>query len=221
MRGSDAAPVRRGDARPARRRPRASALLLTLLLLAGCTTLKRCTYEGFGRDQWQEPERVVQALGLRPGNHVADLGSGGGYFTFRLARAVGPTGKVYAVDIDEAMNADLRARAKEDGHQNVAVILAKPDDPLLPPGAIDLVFTSNTYHQLKDRTAYFARLGKSLKPDGRIAVIDFDSRGWMQSVGHYTDPEAIKAEMRAAGYRLEREHTFLGKQSFLVFSRAG
>lgn len=196
-----------------------SALLLALLLLAGCTTLKRCTYEGFGRDAWQEPERVVQALGLGPGNQVADLGSGGGYFTFRLAKAVGPTGKVYAVDIDEAMNADLRARAAQEGHKNVEVVLARPDDPRLPPGAIDLVLTSNTYHHLKDRTAYFAKLKKALKPQGRVAIIDFDSRGWMQSVGHYTDPETIKSEMRAAGYRLEKEHAFLSKQSFLVFSQ--
>lgn len=196
-----------------------SALLLALLLLAGCTTLKRWAYEGFGRDGWQEPERVVQALELRPGDRVADLGSGSGYFTFRLARAVGPTGYIHAVDIDEAMNADLRARAKQEGHANVEVILAKPDDPLLPPGAIDLVFTSNTYHLMKDRTAYFARLKRYLKPEGRVAIVDFDHRGWTWLIGHSTDPETIRAEMRAAGYRLAREHTFLSKQSFLVFSR--
>ena len=201
-----------------RRRP-ASALLLALLLVTGCTTLKRCTYEGFGREGWQEPERVVQTLGLRPGDHVADLGSGSGYFTFRLARAVGPTGKVYAVDIDEAMNADLRERVKQEGLQNVEVLQATPDDPRLPPGAIDLVFTSNTYHLMKDRPAYFGRLKKHLKPAGRVAIVDFDRRGWTRFFGHYTELETIKAEMRAAGYRLTAEHTFLSKQSFLVFSR--
>lgn len=203
------------------RRRRPSALLLAVLLVAGCTTLKRCGYEGFGRDEWQQPERVVQALGLRPGDRVADLGSGSGYFTFRLARAVGPTGKVYAVDIDEPMSADLRARAKQEGHANVEVILAKRDDPLLPPGVIDLVFTSNTYHLMKDRTAYFARLRAALKPGGRVAIVDFDRRGWTRLVGHYTELETIKTEMRAAGYRLTAEHGFLEKQSFLVFSPAG
>jgi arsenite methyltransferase len=201
---------------------RAFVLLLGMLLLAGCTTtLKRCAYEGLGRDGWQHPDRVIEALALRPGDRVADLGSGGGYFTFRLARAVGPTGRVYAVDIDEALNADLRARAAREGFANVEVILARPDDPLLPPASIDLIFTSNTYHHLKDRVAYFASAGKALAPDGRIAVIDFDRRGWMHSLGHYTDPDTIKAEMGAAGYRLEQEHAFLPRQSFLLFSRGG
>ena len=128
---------------------------------------------------------------------------------------------MYAVDIDEALNADLRARAAREGHADVEVILARPDDPLLPPAAIDLIFPSNTYHHLKDRIAYFANVKRSLAPAGRIAIIDFDGRGWLPSFGHYTESGTIKAELRAAGYRLELEHTFLPKQSFLVFAPGG
>src|SRR5262249_8042116 len=80
------------------------AVLLVVALSAGCTRMKRFAYEGFLRDRWQHPERVIASLGLQPGAAVADLGSGGGYFTFRLARAVGPTGKVYAADVDQDLN---------------------------------------------------------------------------------------------------------------------
>jgi ubiquinone/menaquinone biosynthesis C-methylase UbiE len=186
-------------------------LLLALLLLAGCTTLKRCAYSGIGRDSWQQPEKVIESLNIRPGEYVADLGSGGGYFTFRLARAVGPMGRVYAVDVDEGLNRDLSQRAEREGLKNIEVILAKPEDPLLPESGIDLIFTSNTYHHIRERGRYFANLKKYLRPGGRIAIIDFNQEGWIQSFGHYTPADVIKKDMSAAGYRLEREFDFLPK----------
>jgi len=108
------------------------AAVLAVLLLCACTAFKRFAYEGFGRDDWQKPGEVVAALAIRSGDRVADLGSGGGYFTFRLAQAVGPAGKVYAVDVDSALLDDLAERAKEQGYGNVARVLAKYDDPMLP-----------------------------------------------------------------------------------------
>jgi ubiquinone/menaquinone biosynthesis C-methylase UbiE len=188
------------------------------LLLVGCTTLKRCAYEGLGRDGWQQPERVVQSLEIRQGDHVADLGSGGGYFTFRLAQAVGPSGKVYAVDIDEALNRDLRQRVQKENRKNIEVIHAKPDDPLLPENGVDLIFTSNTFHHIQNRVDYFSNVRKYLRPKGRIAIIDFNQEGWIQSLGHYTPTDVIKKEMASAGYRLQREFDFLAKQNFLIFS---
>src|SRR4030095_12939357 len=83
---------------------RIAATMVLALFCAGCTSLKRWAYEGWGRDRWQQPDGVIEALRLRPGDRVADLGSGGGYFTFRLAKAVGPTGHVYAVDVDEGVD---------------------------------------------------------------------------------------------------------------------
>ena len=89
-------------------------ILFAALLIAGCARLKQCAYEGFNRDHWQQPDKVIRALHLQPGNIVADLGSGGGYFTFKLAQAVAPTGKVYAVDIDREMVALIGERAKNE-----------------------------------------------------------------------------------------------------------
>jgi ubiquinone/menaquinone biosynthesis C-methylase UbiE len=189
------------------------------LLLAGCTTLKQCAYGGFNRDTWQQPEKVIQSLQLRPGAAVADLGSGGGYFTFRLAKAVGPAGKVYAVDIDQDINAALNERAKNEQAENIEVILAQPHDPQLPAAGVDLIFTSNTYHHIEDRVRYFNNLRKYLRPGGRVAIIDFDRRAWLEGLWrHYSAPEFIKREMEQAGYRLQQELDFLDRQSFLIFA---
>jgi len=203
-----------------RAKPFGAAALAALVILAGCTTLKKCAYEGFGRDGWQQPEKVVQSLAIKPGDRIADLGSGGGYFTFRLSRAVGPTGKVYAVDVDKDMLEDLAERAKKDGYGNIEKILAKYDDPSLPESGVDLIFTSNVYHHIEARAKYFAEAAKYLRPGGRVAVVDFDGRHWSATfVGHTTPVELIKKEMDEAGYRLEREFDFLDRQSFLVFSK--
>jgi ubiquinone/menaquinone biosynthesis C-methylase UbiE len=193
-------------------------LLATCLLAAGCAQLKQCAYAGINRDEWQQPERVIAALNLQPGDVVADLGSGGGYFTFRLAEAVGPTGKVYAVDIDRDMVDLIARRATEEGRRNIEVILAKPEDPSLPKASLDLVFTSNTYHHIKNRVAYFANLRQYLRPDGRVAIVEFDRRGWLEGLlRHYTPSEFISREMEQAGYKLQHEFDFLDRQSFLIF----
>jgi ubiquinone/menaquinone biosynthesis C-methylase UbiE len=203
------------------RRDRALALLVVLVavLAGGCSRAKRFGYEGFGRDEWQQPDRVVESLRIESGARVADLGAGGGYFTFRLADAAGPEGTVYAVDVDPGMIEYLRERALEAGRRNVAPVLAEPDDPLLPDAGVDLIFVCNTYHHVEDRVAYFAQARRYLRPDGRVAIIDFLPEGWIQKIfPHGTSSEVIQREMRAAGYRLEQEHHFLSRQAFLVFA---
>jgi predicted methyltransferase len=202
-----------------RNRRAAAVLALASLafLAAACTQLKRCSYEGWGRDDWQQPERVVAALALAPGARVADLGSGGGYFTFRLAHAVGPTGRVYAVDVDADLNAYVAERARQEGLAHVEVVLAEYADPRLPE-PVDLVFTSNTYHHLEDRTRYFANAKKYLRPHGRVAVIELSEAPSWFLPSHTTSAETIRSELEAAGYRLVEAHDFLERQHFLVFA---
>jgi len=175
------------------------------------------------RDQHQKPRQVIDALNLKPGLTVADLGSGSGYFTRRFIEAVTETGKVYAVDVEPEM---LKYAEESIVHMHrpytAEFILARPDSPKLPYESIDLLFVCNTYHHLDERTKYFSDTKSSLKPGGRVAIIDFyhDERsGELGFPKHHLVPrETVIAELTEAGYRLVREHTFLSRQYFLEFA---
>jgi ubiquinone/menaquinone biosynthesis C-methylase UbiE len=204
-----------------KRRKLARLLLLIALFVVGCARLKQCAYEGVSRDEWQQPDKVITALEIHPGDVVVDLGSGGGYFTFRLADAVGAAGKIYAVDIDRDMVDLVAKRVRDEGRSNINAVLAKPDDPSLPKAGVDLVFTSNTYHHIDQRIGYFANLRKYLRLGARVAIIDFDRRAWLEGLlRHYTPPEFIRREMEQAGYRLQHDYNFLDRQSFQIFTVA-
>lgn len=188
------------------------------LALPGCSALKRFAYEGFDRDEWQQPERVIDSLEIAPGMRVADIGAGGGYFTFRLADAVGPSGRVYAVDVDDDMIGYLGERAVSEQRSNVTVVRGEFEDPLLPNGAIDLVFTSNTYHHIahEGRVAYFQTVRADLAPGARVAILDL-RKGPLFARDHFTPRAKIVEEMREAGFRELASFDFIEEQSFTVF----
>lgn len=198
-------------------RPLATLVALTL---CGCTAeMKARAYAGSDRDAWQQPERVVAELGLVPGQLVADVGAGGGYFSFRLADAVGSKGHVYAVDVDEAMNDRLEGLIAERGADNVSVVRAAYDDPKIPK-PVDLIFTSNTYHHIEDRVHYFERAARYLRPGGRLAVVEYKREGFFHRIlGHATGDDVIRDELEEAGYTLASEHDFIEQQHFLIFER--
>lgn len=175
------------------------------------------------RDQHQKPRQVIEALNLKPGLTVADLGSGSGYFTRRFIEAVTETGKVYAVDVEPEM---LKYAEESVVHMHrsytAEFILARPDSPKLPYESVDLLFVCNTYHHLEERTKYFSDAKSSLKPGGRVAIIDFyhDERSGRLDFPkrHLVPQETVIAELTKAGYKLVREHHFLPKQYFLEFT---
>lgn len=174
------------------------------------------------RDTDQQPERVIGALSLQPGLSVADIGAGSGYFTRRFVQAVTEKGKVYAVDVEPDMLQYAKASiARMPIPATVEFVLARPDNPGLPPQSVDLIFLCNVYHHLNDRPAYFSNVRSALKPSGRIAIIDFYHDARSGDVGfprkHLVPRETVIEEMAKAGLQLVREHTFLKRQYFLEF----
>jgi arsenite methyltransferase len=149
---------------------------------------------------------------------VADLGAGAGYFTLRLARAVGPSGVVYAVDTDPDMPSAIAEKAVKEGLDNVVAVEARPEDPCLPE-AVDLVFLANAYHHIPDPGRYFTQVAGSLRPGGRIAVIEALPRGLHRVFGHATRAEEVRSTLAAVGYTRVGNHEFLPRQSFQLFER--
>ncbi len=168
------------------------------------------------RDAWQKPHEVIEALKLKSDAIVADIGAGTGYFAVRFAHMV-PKGRVYAVDAEPDMVKYLAERAKRSGLGNLTAIQAQPGDPKLP-GKVDLAILVDVYHHVENREQYFRQLQQSLKPGGRLAVIDFrmDSPEGPPKAARIA-PEQVKAELQRAGYRLTEEHGFLPNQYFLTF----
>lgn len=170
------------------------------------------------RDAWQKPDEVVQALGVKQGMVVCDIGAGPGYFSLRLARAVGDSGGVFSVDVEPRILAVLRDRIEKAGARNVTPVLALPGDPLLPPASCDLILVINTYHHFPDGPAYLRRLARSLRPGGRVANIDFHKKDLPVGppVAHKVAREDFLKQAEAAGLALAEEKTFLPYQYFLV-----
>lgn len=168
------------------------------------------------RDAWQKPHEVIQALALKPDAIIADIGSGTGYFSVRFAHRV-PKGRVYGVDTEPDMVKHLAERAKREGLGNVTAVAGAPGNPRLPEKT-DLIIFVDVYHHIGERERYFRQLQKSLKPGGRIAVIDFRMDAPMgPPKSARIAPERVKAELQRAGYALAQEHSFLPNQYFLIF----
>ena len=172
------------------------------------------------RDAWQKPHQVIEALALRPDAAVADIGSGTGYFSVRLAHFV-PRGRVYGVDIEPDMVKYLADRARREGLRNLISVNGAPDDARLPH-KVDLVLMVDTYHHIAQREAYFRKLAQSLNPGGRVAIIDFNAQSEMgPPPAERVAPARVVAEMEAAGFVLLGEHHFLPRQYFLTFQLKG
>ncbi len=203
-------------------RPR-RALIVATLMFAACAPSARfapppVVVHGGDRNEWQQPGRVVEALAVAPGSIIADIGAGSGFFTMRLARATGPSGRVYAIDLDRAALQRLVDQAARAGLPNVRGAVGTLEEPHLKAASVDLIFTSNTYHHIENPVAYFGRLKAALKPGGRLAIIDIDRSAFSRrTTPHAIARERILEEMNWAGYRLVEEFSFLDKQSYLIF----
>ncbi len=195
-------------------------LLLGSLLLSACAEMAYRHMNDPSRDAWQKPKEVVERLAIASGIRIADIGAGGGYFTWHLASAAGPSGTVYAVEIDDTALEIINKEMTSRGITTVKPIRADPHDAKLPE-PVDLVFSCDTYHHMDGRIDYFRSLVRYLTPNGRVAILDFHPHGLFSGLlGHGTAKEDVRREMEAAGYRLVADHTLIESQHFQIFSRA-
>jgi predicted methyltransferase len=155
------------------RRVAAALAFINLLLAVGCS---RAQNSGPERDRWQRPEEVLDALGVKPGSIVADVGCGRGYFTMKLAARVGPTGKVYAEDIKDDVLADVRRDAEKQGFKQVTTVVGTEDDPHLPSDSLDVVLTVDSYHEWVDYDSMLNHLNAGLRPGGLFGLIDGETK---------------------------------------------
>jgi len=213
MRRCSTAP--RGTPAAASSRPRETRWRVTSALSAGVLVLAtggllgqaRAEQEK-GREQWQRVPEIFTAMGVRSGSTVADVGAGDGFFTTRLARAVGPDGRVYAVDVSDAALDRLKKRLAEDNIQNVVIVKSTPDDPKLPENTIDAALIINAYHEMDQHQAMLSALRRALKPDGRLVIVEPvapSRRGRPraeQAKSHEIDPEYVLQDARASGFRV-------------------
>jgi ubiquinone/menaquinone biosynthesis C-methylase UbiE len=171
------------------------------------------------REKWQRPRALIRALELRKGNVVAEIGAGPGYFTPRLARAVGRDGRIYAVDPEPRILDVLRKRL--DGVPNVTPVLNSDADPMLPPGSCDLALIVNAYHHFDDAPDFLRRVVRCLTPRGRLVNVDWVMRDTPMGppLDHRVAPDEFLRAARRAGLALVAEHDFLPYQYFLILRR--
>ena len=171
------------------------------------------------RDAYQKPHEVMEALAFKPGEIVADIGSGSGYFTFRVAQHVGSNGRVYAVDVNPDMIKHVQQRIADLKVSNVTPILARPNDPMLPE-KVDRFLIVDVWHHIEDQVGFLALMKKHLKPGGQVIMIDFHKRDLPVGppVAMKIAREDLLKQMQANGFELAKEHTILPYQYFMVFT---
>lgn len=196
-----------------RRHPVSGRVFAPVMGVAGAGWLERAE-----REAEEAPSKAIEALGLTPGMAIADIGAGSGYYTSRLARKVGPSGRVYATDIQPGMLAILDRRIKSEGLTNVTTVLGAMDDPSLPPGSIDLAIMVDVYHELQQPQAFLQRLKAAFKPGGRLVLLEFrkeDPRIPIIEV-HKMSVADVRMELEAEGYALDRVIDVLPWQHIIV-----
>lgn len=166
----------------------------------------------------ENPDGALDALNLRPGMTIADLGSGVGYMTLRMAKRIGPTGKIYGVDLQPGMLTELVKNAKDNGIGNVEPILGEPADPKLPAGQIDLILMVDVYHEVSQPQAMLRKIRQALKPDGRLVLLEYRAEDPSIPINpeHKMTVDQVRREIEPEGFRLLDPIETLPRQHLLI-----
>lgn len=201
-----------------RRHPVSGRVLAPTMGVGGAAWLDRPE-----REAEEAPSKAIAALGLPKGAVVADVGAGSGYYTVLLARAVGPTGRVVATDLQPGMLDILRGKVARERLSNVEVVQGRADDPVLPPARFDLILMVDVYHELASPQVFVRKLKQALKPGGRLVLIEFrleDPRVPIREE-HKMSVSQVRQELGADGFQIERVIDVLPWQHIIVLEPAG
>ena len=196
-----------------RRHPVSGRIFAPVMGVGGAGWLERPE-----REDEEAPSKALDALELKPGMVVADIGAGSGYYSTRIAKRVGPTGRVYATDIQPGMIEILDRRIKSEGVTNITTVLGGMDDPRLPPASIDLAIMVDVYHELQQPQVFLQRLKDTFKPNGRLVLLEFrkeDPKVPILEV-HKMSVAEVKQEMEAEGFVLDKVIDVLPWQHIIV-----
>jgi ubiquinone/menaquinone biosynthesis C-methylase UbiE len=196
-----------------RRHPVSGRIFAPVMGVGGAGWLERAE-----REDEEAPSKALDALDLQPGMIVADIGAGSGYYTSRMAKRVGASGRVYATDIQQGMIDLLNRRITSEGLVNVTAVLGGMDDPQLPPHSIDLAIMVDVYHELQQPQIFLQRLKEAFKPGGRLVLLEFrkeDPKVPILEV-HKMSVAEVKQEMEAEGFVIDRVIETLPWQHIIV-----
>jgi tRNA A58 N-methylase Trm61 len=175
-----------------------------------------------GLNRRQPPVKIMDAIGLKAGMVIGEIGAGTGRMTMWLASRVGPSGKVYANDIDKEALEHLRKRCKREGFQNVEILIGEVEDPKLPDGALDIAFMINVYHHLDNPVPLISNIKLGLKPNGILAIVECtpEKVDWGEAHGCTHRKDMIK-QLREAGFEVIRIETFLNEDNIYIAKLIG
>jgi ubiquinone/menaquinone biosynthesis C-methylase UbiE len=173
------------------------------------------------RDSEEEPDKALDEMKIRKGMVIGDVGAGVGYFTTRLAERVGPTGKVYASDIQPEMLNLLKERLGRTNLRNVETVLGTTTDPKLPPSSCDYILLVDVYHEFSEPQRMLQRMKEALKPDGRLVLLEYRKEDSSVPIRfeHKMSVAEVRAELEAEGFKLERVSSVLPRQHIFFFRK--
>jgi ubiquinone/menaquinone biosynthesis C-methylase UbiE len=188
-----------------------------LILFLIITTIITVFAQDSDRDLWQQPERIMDVAGIKPGMVIGEAGAGDGYFTFYLSKRVGENGKIYANDIKQDVLKEIEERCKKDSIRNIVTIVGDVADPLFPEGELDMVIMMRAFHDFEKPPEWMKNVIPGLKPGARLIIIDPDPEKSGRGRGHFWTKEKVLSTMQETDFELVRIETFLERDNIYIY----
>jgi ubiquinone/menaquinone biosynthesis C-methylase UbiE len=168
------------------------------------------------RDRWQQPERIMDSLGIKQGMIIGEAGAGEGYFTFKLSRRIGLEGIVYANDILPGKLQTIKERCQEDSIDNIITLPGKVDDPLFPVGRLDMIIMVYVFHELEEPVSFLNNASRGLKPGAPIVIVERDPAKFGGRDGHFLEEGEVTGRVKAAGFEISKIFRFLPRDNIYL-----